>query len=97
MIAGDWAGQAKSYAVRLTLDAFTRYLRSTSVVARLARAGVAGRFEADLRSALLGCDPGGPYQETISFSCLLAVSPAAPAKGSPTRLRTLRRGPSVGR
>jgi len=48
------------------------------VVARLARAGVAGRFEADLRSALLGCDPGGRYQETISVYYLLAVSPGRP-------------------
>jgi len=27
---------------------------------------------------LLGCDPGGRYQETISFYYLLAVSPGRP-------------------
>jgi hypothetical protein len=40
--------------------------------------GVAGQFEAGLRSALLAHDPGGRYQETISFYYLLAVSPGRP-------------------
>jgi hypothetical protein len=52
------------------------YLASTSVLSPEALGGDAAEFNADLRRALLGCEPDGQFRQQTTFACDLARRPA---------------------
>lgn len=61
-----------------SLGDFIGYLRSTSVYTQIRRRMDPAALEAELRERLLSYDPGGRYEETIDFSCILARKPRHP-------------------
>lgn len=61
---------------RWTLDDLVGFVHSTSGASPAAMGDRADRFEADLRSSLLGFDPAGVYEETIDYYFRIARRPA---------------------
>jgi SAM-dependent methyltransferase len=59
-----------------TPDSLTGYLFATSVLSRAALGDLAGEFGADIRNALLACDPAGRYHQSVSFAYDLFQRPA---------------------
>jgi SAM-dependent methyltransferase len=58
-----------------TPESLTGYVYSTSVLSPPVLGGLASGFEAELRSELLSCEPGGRFRQEVSFAYDLAARP----------------------
>jgi SAM-dependent methyltransferase len=58
-----------------TIDTILGYLFSTSVCSKAVLGKNAPEFEAELRAALLACDPGGTYREDIEWGYTIGSKP----------------------
>jgi SAM-dependent methyltransferase len=59
-----------------TADEIAGYVASTSVLSPAALGSDAAEFDADLRRALLSCEPDGQFRQDTTFECELARRPA---------------------
>lgn len=57
-------------------DEIAGYIASTSVLSPAALGADAAEFDADLRRALMRCEPDGQFQQETTFACDLARRPA---------------------
>ncbi len=58
-----------------TVDTLLGFLFSTSVCSKAVLGAKAAAFEADLRAALLACDPGGTYREDVAWGYTIGSKP----------------------